>query len=199
MAAHTHRLCRPIPDLDVLGSCRCTQQVAGMIPVSSTTSGTTIGVLRDLFARFGIPKQIVSDNGPQFVSEDFQTFARSNGIHHITSAPYHPATNGLAERSVQTLEALRSMQGSSKPVKEKLAKFLTAYRNTPHSNPSTVTPWETVTHPPSSQLEPKDGQKGRQRRQLEVGDSVMSRDYRGELKWRSGLIVKKTGPLMYEV
>ena len=42
-------------------------------------------------------------------------------------------------------------------------------------------------------------EKGRQRRQLEVGDTVMSRDYRGDLKWRSGLIVKKTSPLTYEV
>ena len=42
-------------------------------------------------------------------------------------------------------------------------------------------------------------EKGRQRRQLEVGDSVMSRDYRGDMKWCSGLIVNKTRPLMYEV
>ena len=42
-------------------------------------------------------------------------------------------------------------------------------------------------------------EKGRQRRQLEDGDSVMSRDYRGDLKWCSGLIVNKTRPLMYEV
>ena len=42
-------------------------------------------------------------------------------------------------------------------------------------------------------------EKGRQRRELTVGDTVMSRDYRGDLKWRSGMIVKKTGPLMYEV
>ena len=42
-------------------------------------------------------------------------------------------------------------------------------------------------------------EKGRQRRQLEIGDSVMSRNYRGDLKWRAGLIVNKRGPLMYEV
>ena len=42
-------------------------------------------------------------------------------------------------------------------------------------------------------------EKGRQRRQLEVGDSVMSRDYRGDMKWCSWLIVNKTRPLMYEV
>ena len=105
-----------------------------VIPVSSTTTSKTIEVLRDLFARFGIPEQIVSDNGPQFVSEEFQAFIKSNGIRPITSAPYHPATNGLAERLVQTFkQALRAMFQSSKPVKEKLAKFFIAYRNTPHS------------------------------------------------------------------
>ena len=40
--------------------------------------------------------------------------------------------------------------------------------------------------------------RGRTCRQFEVGDRVMSRDYRGDLKWRSGLVVRKTGPLMYE-
>ena len=105
-----------------------------VIPLSSTTTSKTIEVLRDLFARFGIPEQIVSDNGPQFASEEFQAFIKSNGIRHITSAPYHPATNGLAERLVQTFkQALRAMFQISKPVKDKLAKFLIAYRNTPHS------------------------------------------------------------------
>ena len=106
----------------------------GVIPVSSSTSSSSIKVLRDLLARCGIPEQFVSDTGAQFVSEEFQAFVRSNGIRHITSAPYHPATNDLAERAVQTFKlALRSMHQSSKPVKEKLAKFLIAYRNTPHS------------------------------------------------------------------
>ena len=74
-----------------------------MIPVNSTSSSSTIEVLRDLFARFGIPEQLVSDNSAQFVSEEFQAFIRSNGIRHITSATYHPATNGLAERAVRSV------------------------------------------------------------------------------------------------
>ena len=107
---------------------------AEVIQVSSTTSSSTIEVLRDLFVSFGIPEQIVSDKGAQFVSEEFQAFVRSNGIPHITSAPYHPATNGLAEKAVKTFkQTLRSMYKSSKLVKENLAKFLIAYRNTPHS------------------------------------------------------------------
>ena len=105
-----------------------------VIPVSSTTTSKTIEVLRDLFVRFGIPELIVSDNSPQLASEGFQAFIKSNGIPHITSAPYHPATNGLAEKLVQTFkQALRSMFQSSKPLKEKLTKFLIAYRNTLHS------------------------------------------------------------------
>ena len=110
-----------------------------VIPVSSTTSSSTIEVLhvRDLFARFGIPEQIFSDNGAQFVSEESRVFVRSNGICHVTSAPYHPATNGLAERAIQIFkEALCSMYQSSNPVKEKLAKFPIAYRKTPHSTTS---------------------------------------------------------------
>jgi len=105
---------------------------AEVIPVSSTTSSSTIDVLRDLFASFGIPEQIVRDKGAQFVSEEFQAFVRSNSIRHITSAPYHPATNGLAEKAVAAV-ALRSMYKCSKLVREKLAKLLIAYRNTPHS------------------------------------------------------------------
>ena len=190
-----------------------------VIPVSSTTSSSTIEVLRDLFARFGIPEQIVSDNGAQFVSEEFQAFVKSNGIRHITSAPYHPATNGLAETAVQTFkQALRSMHQSSKPVKEKLAKFLIAYRNTPHSTTGATPAQLLLGRPLRTRLDlvkpnlnckmvnqqhqqsiRAANEKGRQPRQLEVGDSVMSRDYRANLNWRAGLIVNKTGPLMYEV
>jgi len=190
-----------------------------VIPVRSTTSSSTIEVLRDLFARFGIPEQIVTDNGVQFVSEEFQVFVRSNGIRHLTSAPYHPATNGLAERAVQTSkQALRAMSESSKPVKEKLAKFLIAYRNTPHSttgvSPAQLllgrplrTPLDLVKPNLNCKMVNQQHQqsiraaneKGRQCRQFEVGDPVMSQDYRGDLKWRSGLVVQKTGPLMYEV
>ena len=56
-----------------------------------------IELLRTVFARNGLPEQIVSDNGPQFTSSKFENFMKENGITHFRSAPYHPATNGLAE------------------------------------------------------------------------------------------------------
>ena len=72
--------------------------------MSSTTSEKTIESLRSMFACHGLPEQLVLDNGPQFTSTEFSEFMKSNRIKHILSAPYHPATNGLAERFVQTLK-----------------------------------------------------------------------------------------------
>ena len=62
-----------------------------------TTTEETINRLRELFARWRIPAQLVLDNGPQFTSEMFEIFTRANNIKHTTTSPYHPATNGLAK------------------------------------------------------------------------------------------------------
>lgn len=70
----------------------------------SQTSAQTIEYLRIIFSRFGLPLQLVSDNAQTFASEKFAQFMAANGIKHTTSAPFHPATNGLAERFVQTLK-----------------------------------------------------------------------------------------------
>ena len=44
----------------------------------------------------GLPKQLVSDNSPQFTSDDVAVFTRENGVQHIRTAPYHPASNQMA-------------------------------------------------------------------------------------------------------
>ena len=100
--------------------------------MSSTTSQVTIRALRSLFATFGLPQQVVSDNGPQFTSSEFAMFLKNNGVKHIKSSPYHPSTNGLAERFVRTLKnAMRS--SDCKEPHQKLMNFLLCYRTTPHS------------------------------------------------------------------
>ena len=68
--------------------------------MSSITSAKTIETLRSVFAIHGLPRVIVTDNGSSFTSEEFKMFVRKNGIKHVTSAPYHPFTNGQAERAV---------------------------------------------------------------------------------------------------
>lgn len=80
--------------------------------MESTTTTKTIEKLGEIFSRFGSPVQLVSDNGPQLVSQEITTFLQAKGIQHIRSAPFHLATNGLAERFVQTLKkALKTSQG----------------------------------------------------------------------------------------
>ena len=63
---------------------------------------------------------------------DFKLFLRVNGIKHVTSAPYHPASNGLAERAVQTFKAgIKKMKEGS--LVDKLSRFLFTYCNSPQT------------------------------------------------------------------
>ena len=72
-----------------------------------------------------------SDNGTAFTSSEFQEFLRSNGIEHLRSAPYHPSSNGLAERAVQTVKAgVKRLKGS---LEVRLSRFLFKYRVTPQA------------------------------------------------------------------
>ena len=108
--------------------------------MSSTTTAATVAVLRQLFAAHGLPAQVVTDNSTQFTSEEFATFMKMNGIRHIRSVPYHPATNGLAERFVQSLkQALKTSHTGGKSLSHRLANFLLTYRSSPHATTG-VTP-----------------------------------------------------------
>lgn len=103
-------------------------------PMSTTTAVRTIEVLKKIFSAFGLPEQIITDNGPQFISEDFATFMKLNGIKHIRSSPYHPASNGLAERFVQSFKlALKASASSGMSVSERLSDYLLTYRSSPHT------------------------------------------------------------------
>ena len=95
------------------------------------TTSHTLNVLREIFARWGTCRTIVSDNGPQFTSAAFKDFCSKNGIEHITSAPYHPQSNGRAEKFVDTLKrGIKKMEGEG-DIDQKLQVFLAAYRGTP--------------------------------------------------------------------
>ena len=183
--------------------------------MTSTTSEKTIEVLQKLFARYGIPVQLVSDNGSQFTSEEFQQFLKRNGIKHITSAPYHPATNGLAERGVGSFKSAMKSETEVKSLNLKLARFLLAYRNTPHS---------TTGEPPSQlflgrrlrtrldllkpdlsvqinnrQIDQSVAKGGSVTRHFSIGQRVIARNYNGKSKWVPGIVRTQLGPLCYEV
>ena len=99
-----------------------------VIIMQSTTAAKTIEELRNIFAQNGIPHQ--------FVSDEFRNFMKFNGIRHICTAVYHPASNCKAERFVQTFKnTLRRGKTDLGSLKQKLAQFLLRNRTTP----STVT------------------------------------------------------------
>ena len=64
----------------------------------STTSAAVIEELEDIFATFGIPDTLVSDNGPQFVSGEMETFLSRLCISHVRSSPWYARSNGMVER-----------------------------------------------------------------------------------------------------
>ena len=103
-----------------------------VMTVSSTSTEVMLQKLRTVFATHGLPEILVSDNASCFMSADFKEFMSCNGIKHITSAPYHPASNGLVERAVQTFKnAIRK----AKPVdiETQVSRFLFHYRNVLHT------------------------------------------------------------------
>lgn len=83
-----------------------------MFPVCTANSATTIEHLREVFSTHGLPLTVVSDNAAIFMSVEFKAFLATNRIRHITSIPFHPSTNGLMEREVQTMNrALKKATG----------------------------------------------------------------------------------------
>ena len=100
----------------------------------NTTAPATIKAMRRVFSRTGVPWVLVSDNGPQFISEEFKNFLKKNQIRHVLCPSYSPRSNGSCERFVQSFKsAMKKMYEKSKDLDLNLANFLMAYRNTPHS------------------------------------------------------------------
>ena len=144
---------------------------------------------------------------------------KDNGIKQIFSAPYHPSSNGLAERAVQTVkQGLRQMQGPG-TIQDKLSKFLFKYRITPHTTTG-IPPCELLMNRrlrskldllrPDTMLSQRVEQRQQSqkmahdshkpRREFEVGDTVYAEDFTpSNQKWIEGVVTDVTGPLSYKV
>ncbi|UYV70236.1 K02A2.6-like [Cordylochernes scorpioides] len=150
--------------------------------------------------------KVVSDNGRMFVGHEFQEFLMMNGIRHITSAPYHPQTNGQAERVVQTLKQLIRKNGWEY-ISVTLPRALFAMRTTPHGTTG-LTPAELLMgrklttrmnrlHPKESE----DSENGKEHFQnrFKSQENVYARKYNGKGKWEPEKIKTVLGPRNYEV
>eukprot|EP00731_Ephydatia_muelleri_P037009 Em0376g4a len=179
--------------------------------VSSPSSQQAMRILRHTFATHGLPDILVSDNGAAFTSAEFQLFVKANGFRHVRSAPYHAATNGLAERAVQSLKnALKRMTGD---VETGLARFLFQYRLTPHSTTGQSPAELLLGRKPKSHLDfvfpslknqvqrqqerqKDDHDRKASHRSFVVGERVYCLNHRGGLpKWLSGVIRSVQGPV----
>lgn len=69
-----------------------------------TTSSDTIKQLRKIFARYGLPLYFVIYNGPQWTSNKLAIFMLNNGVKHLLTAPFHPATKVAAKNSVKSVK-----------------------------------------------------------------------------------------------
>ena len=124
-----------------------------IVQLRQITSSKVIMALGKVYARFGNPEVLVSDNGTQFKSSPFQNFCKSRGIKQIFSAPYHPQSNGQAERFVDILKSALKKFSEKEAVTERLQKFLETYRNTPSTacpggkSPVRGFPWTQATYP----------------------------------------------------
>lgn len=157
---------------------------------------------------------IVSDNGPCFTSQEFKTFLEMNGVRHVTSSVYKPATNGLAERMVQTFK--NSLKGSKDDYKVHIDKFLFKYRITPHTTTG-VSPSELMfkrklrcrldlLHPSDvignrvakrQEMQKKNHVSNPRHLEIDQETPVLIRNYSTGPKWIPASIDKQTGPLSY--
>ena len=187
-----------------------------VVEMTTTTTADTLKALRKMFAQYGLPEQMVSDNGPRFVSAEFATFAKKNGIKHIRCAPYHPSSNRLAERFVQTFKrAMKASEKDGRSPSHRLAEFLMTYRATPHATtgvaPTTLflqrqirTRFDLLRPDVKRNVQQKQAaqklhhDQQAKPRQLQVGQPVMARDFRHG-NWQPGVITSIGGPLSYKV
>ena len=183
--------------------------------VPSATSAHTIAKLRCMFAMHGLPQLVVSDNGTVFTSGEFKEFLEQIGIHHVRSSPYHPASNGLAERYVQTFKTSLKKSGDV-DVQQQFSQFLFCYCTTPHSRTG-VSPAQLlmgrclqtlldlmrpsvasrVTRAQARQKAAHD--KTSQDIQFTLGDSVFVRNFAAGPAWVAGSITAERGPQSFDV
>ena len=103
-----------------------------IVPMTHATSTNTITALRHIFSYFGLPEHLVTDNGTQFTSDEFQKFLKENDIPHTLTVPGHPAANGLAERYVDEFkDKLGKIGDTGESVQTKLDRFFLTYTATP--------------------------------------------------------------------
>ena len=180
--------------------------------VNSTNTTNTIEHLCSLFATHGLPEMIVSDNGSVFTGLEFQDFCVKNGIKHVKNAPYHPASNGLAELAVQTFKEAMKRADPQEFLSIRMSRFLFKYCLTPHSTTGTSPAELLLGRRPRSHFDfviPNLSSKVRNKQILQkiqhdkkskprvfaMGTKVLLRNFSAGPEWIVGTIVNSREPV----
>ena len=92
-------------------------------------SEVTIAKLSVIFVTFGLPEQLVSDNASGFTSTEFKRFLSVNGVRQVLVSPYHPSSNGLAERALWIFKnTVKKLEG---PMEVSISKFYSSTGSLP--------------------------------------------------------------------
>lgn len=177
--------------------------------IPDMTTNTTIDRLREYFVTYGVPSIIVSDRGVQFTAEQFKVFLKRNNITHKMGAPYHPATNGQAERFIQTFkDKLKAIKCERKDVQFELYKILMAYRRTVHPSTGKSPSMMVFGRQMKSRLDlliptsaPEESFHGEEKsvRHFEINERVAARDFSGFSKWQFGTVTDRMGKVHYMI
>ncbi|XP_031548568.1 uncharacterized protein K02A2.6-like [Actinia tenebrosa] len=92
-----------------------------VVIMNSVTANSIIKALEPIFARYGYPLSIRTDNGPRLVAETFETYLKQNGIEHRGSTPYWPQANGEVERQNRSLlKAMKTAKSQGKDWRQEI-------------------------------------------------------------------------------
>ncbi|UYV70144.1 K02A2.6-like, partial [Cordylochernes scorpioides] len=181
-----------------------------VFPVRGTTSQENIKLLRECFARYGLPQCLVSDNGPPFNSLEFKEFLRKNNVYHLTSPAYNPSSNGIAEVSVRIIKKSLEKSLEESPNSNMdciLQNVLFNYRNTPTSLDKppverllSYVPRTFVNCLNSEFIQRTFGRNECGRRNFQVGDKVLfTRVIQNRRKWFKAQVIRRLGYNVYLV
>ena len=176
--------------------------------VKNVSVQETIDTLRLVFSRHGLPDVICSDNATCFTAAEFACFLKNNGVEHVTSPPYSPASNGQAERGVRVVKDLLNKQKKTESFRNRLCRVLFYYRCAPHNVTQTapsialngrklVTAKDRI-NPMFSNIKERPNVNTKMR-QFETGDNVLALNVRGKPKWLRGKVVRRLGVTVYLV
>ncbi|KAL5017694.1 hypothetical protein ScPMuIL_005222, partial [Solemya velum] len=186
--------------------------------LTTTTSARVIMFLKKHFARYGIPKVVVSDGGPQFVSQEFRTFVSSWSINHVMSSAMHQQANGKAESAVKIMKTLirKTKKEGGDPFEAILEQRNTPRQDTGRCPAEMMFGRQTRSFLPhivkcddaqgvkvkresrKRSVKQSYDRKARRLSEIDIGQSVFFQHMEGK-NWRLGQVTEIVGPRTYVI